>query len=436
MPVNVITGTAQADFLMGTKHRDLFHAGSGDDNIFPNGGHDTAYGGIGDDTVFGYFGNILIYGGAGDDHLVAASSVVDSHGRVYGGAGDDDIFLREDTVLARGGSGADMVAVYLLGGGGAVHGGAGRDTLNLNFDSNTFAQFDAMVVLATGSDATVSVNGMSALDIDGFEQLIVRTQDGDDQVRGGAFDDLIDVAAGNNMVMAGAGQDIVTYRTGGQNQLDGGAGSDMLRIVYGYLDTGLDLDLSADLGQDQHGSTFGNFEHFQVYGGGLADHAVLGQGGDTFHGSGGEDHGFGKGGADQMSGGSRDDVLSGGSGADTLSGGRGQDVLDGGWGADRFAFRWLDQAGDQITDFTSGSDHVAIRARGLDHLVPRGVLEAGLFHQDAALGTGGQFILRPGATPDSHDLIWDANGDAAGGETQILTLSNGATMTASDVLIF
>ena len=436
MPINVITGTAGADFLMGTNHRDLFLAGGGNDNIFPNGGNDTAYGGSGDDTVFGYFGNILIYGGAGADRLVAASSVADSHSRVYGGAGDDDIFLREDLVLARGGTGVDTIAVYLLGGGGAVHGGAGRDTLNLNFDTATFAQFDPMVVLATGSDAEVSVNGNAALDIDGFERLIVRTLDGDDQVRGGAFGDLIDVAAGSNTVMAGAGDDIVTYRTGGQNQLDGGDGSDTLRIVYGYLDTGLDLDLSTDLGHDQHGSEFHNFEHFQVYGGGLADHATLGDNADVFRGSGGEDQCFGNGGADQLSGGSRDDTLTGGTGADTLLGGRGQDVLSGGLDADRFVYRWLDQMQDEITDFTSGSDHIAIRARALDHLVPRGALDARLFHLDAAVGVGGQFILRSGAAPDSHDLIWDANGDAAGGETLIVTLAPGATMTASDILIF
>lgn len=63
--------------------------------------------------------------------------------------------------------------------------------------------------------------------------------------------------------------------------------------------------------------------------------------------------------ADMLRGGDGADDLSGGAGADTLTGGAGYDVLTGGAGADRFQFA-VDGSVDLVTDFTAGSDTLAL----------------------------------------------------------------------------
>ena len=120
----------------------------------------------------------------------------------------------------------------------------------------------------------------------------------------------------------------------GDDQIDGGAGDDLL---FGYY--GADQIAGGD-GDDQ------------LHGG--ADDDVI-EGGD------GADRLFGNAGDDQLNGGDGDDLLYGSLGDDVLAGGAGDDTLSGGSGADRFEFAGADPGIDVITDFGS-ADVLAIGA--------------------------------------------------------------------------
>jgi Ca2+-binding RTX toxin-like protein len=99
---------------------------------------------------------------------------------------------------------------------------------------------------------------------------------------------------------------------------------------------------------------------------------IGGAGNDSATGSAGVDTLTGGAGNDTLSGGAGNDVISGGDGIDAITGGTGKDTMTGGGGADTFSFASnattaatpvtisTSGASDTITDFTSGTDKIAI----------------------------------------------------------------------------
>ena len=147
-------------------------------------------------------------------------------------------------------------------------------------------------------------------------------------------------------------------------------------------------------------------------------------------------------GDDDLSGGEGNDRLQGGAGRDRLAGGKGNDVLSGGSeldqltggeGSDTFVFARSRNTVDEIRDFGSGQDRIEIYAYDLDSALPPGPVDAARFHQGAAVGTEGQFILINDG--DNDRLVWDANGADAGGEVQLMLLLGDSGLTASDIII-
>lgn len=434
MPVNLITGTDDADNILGTSQRDLIHAGLGDDWIVTLGGNDTSFGEGGNDTIFAYFGGDVLFGGDGDDLLVSSDFDSDLVGWIYGGSGNDVIGASDRFDVSYGGGGDDSISVNFRDGGEA-HGGAGSDTLQVNFyDLSAVAPDDRVIALLDGSDAGVRA-GQGYLSLAGFEVLNIITQAADDYIRGGALGDRIDAGGGANLVLAQAGDDTVAYRYGGQNFLDGGADNDSLQVVWQPGLTGLVLAVAGTTGSDGNGSRLTGFEHWYLVGGRLADQALLGDDQDFFNGRQGNDTCFGMAGTDRLVGGLGADLLSGGDGTDALLGGSGIDTLSGGQGADGFQFNKVDGAGDLIMDFQSGSDRILISGRTLDHVLPEGPLAGDQFHLGAAQGSGAQFIYRASGTIGVSDLIWDGNGTAAGGEVLIAQLWSAPQLLAADILI-
>lgn len=141
----------------------------------------------------------------------------------------------------------------------------------------------------------------------------------------GDLADDLDGGAGDDRLFGAVGDDILTGGTG-RDHMDGGVGSDSL------------------------------------FAGGGADFLIGGTGDDTLQGGSGADELSGGAGTDTLNGGTDDDVLYGGSGGDILIGGRGADVLYGGSGDDRMtggqgADLFVIQGGpgdDVITDFSAG----------------------------------------------------------------------------------
>jgi Ca2+-binding RTX toxin-like protein len=288
-----------------------------------------------------------------------------------------------DTVINHG-----LLAVTAEGATG-VRLGEGGDTLR------NHGVIETRVDLGTGGDV---------YDGRGAEQGgYILGSTGNDNLRGGAFDDSLYGGDDNDRVFGGAGDDEM-FESAGLDSLFGGAGDDVIGVFGveaasmsgGAGDDTIEGSLGADTlwggagddslngggGNDRYGvdslgdtvtelategtadvvqsgtisldlNSFANIEQALLTG--LASLNLAGNGlANTLSGNAGANRLAGNGGADR---------LEGGSGADTLSGGLGTDRLIGGAGADRFVFASAADAGigatsDRIDDFFSGFDRI------------------------------------------------------------------------------
>jgi Ca2+-binding RTX toxin-like protein len=189
-----VTGTTQADSIIGDFKDNILDGWGGDDYVFGGGGNDTIYGWTGNDYLDGWTGNDTIFGEAGNDTLLG----YDGSDILLGGSGSDSVFgengndilygygftAGEFDVLS-GGAGADLFA---LGDASALYyQGSGYGTIT---DFN-FAEGDKIQVLGSASNYSLSFqsfSGGAALDTLIFfgSDLIGVVQDNTDVVP--AFD--------------------------------------------------------------------------------------------------------------------------------------------------------------------------------------------------------------------------------------------------------
>ncbi len=145
-----MTGTPDADVIVGTDANDTINARGGDDIICGNGGNDSIMAGIGKDRVFGGTGDDTISGGRGID-LIRGEADDDT---LNGGEGRDTIF---------GGAGNDIV----LGNAGSdlLDGGNGNDTLTggIGHDVLRGAADDDRLDGRNGRDVLLGGNGIDSL---------------------------------------------------------------------------------------------------------------------------------------------------------------------------------------------------------------------------------------------------------------------------------
>jgi uncharacterized protein affecting Mg2+/Co2+ transport len=247
--------------------------------------------------------------------------------------------------------------------------------------TETGLTLQARAVTAEGSAADDTLIGTAAPDVlvgrEGAD--ILRGAGGDDLLLGGAGDDRLAGGAGNDRLIGGDGRDIADY-------------SDAAGPVR--------VDLSD----------------------GFADDGAGGR--DTLIGIEGV---IGSDSADRLLGNAHDN---------TLTGGRGADVLTGGAGADTFVLRGLADAGDTITDFTSGTDRIEIDATAFG-LAPddaifsviAGPYDGRSAGENAAYAAGRAALIYSAA---DHTLYYDGNG-AGEGYTVLATLQPGAVLAATDL---
>jgi Ca2+-binding RTX toxin-like protein len=161
-----------------------------------------------------------------------------------------------------------------------------------------------------------------------------------------------------------------------------------------------------------------------------------GSGNDRLNGNGGNDALAGGMGNDTVFGGLGNDTLTGGTGHDRLSGGVGRDVLSGGDGADVFIFDATLNAAtnvDAILDFNVVDDAIELENAIFTALgVSEGTLASGSFRVGSAAADSDDIIIYNSAT---GSLIYDSNGNVAGGAIQIATLATGLALTNNDFLI-
>lgn len=291
-----ISGTAEADQMVGTNATDILSGAAGNDFIF---------GLAGDDQLSGDEGNDFLFGGSGADEL-------------NGGNGTDTASYLASAV----GVGLDLVT--------GIHTGdaAGDSFISIeNFRLTEFA--DSFVMDDTG------VTGATNMDA------------GDDTFTGGAANDTVYGGEGNDDISGGDGADRLLGQDG-DDTINGDGGDDFIlgQIGNDVLNGGAGVDRL--YGAEGNDTISGGSERDYIYGGDDADELNGDAGNDLI--SGGD-------GADMLNGGDDNDALYGEAGSDVLNGGAGNDTLLGGADADTFAYAALvDEGLDVISDFEVGVD--------------------------------------------------------------------------------
>ncbi|MBI3446095.1 MAG: cadherin-like domain-containing protein, partial [Magnetospirillum sp.] len=139
-----------------------------------------------------------------------------------------------------------------------------------------------------------------------------------------------------------------------------------------------------------------------------------------------------------ITGGIGKDIMTGGTGADTFTGGVGADSLTGGGGADLFVYTGaadsqdnMATARDVITDFATGTDHIAISLSGTHVDVSGFSSVAGYNAGQATLALGG--VVGDGfySSGDQALYIYDQGASTAIGSGYVIGSAN--TIVASDL---
>jgi len=375
-------------------------------------------------------------GGAGDDSLAGGATKGAAADLLAGGEGDDTIYALDSALITRGrlmgNEGVDLLRLDATGWSGLLR-------RNLRID---LTEPDASQVLATGTT------------IEGFERLSVQTGDGRDTVIGGDAEvatfrrvpitlagktsyitvpgsplgDVIETGAGNDsldgrggrdLLSAGAGNDTVRVRFGDGDQVDGGAGFDVLLVEAATqgLPSAISFATAVREGTNLDGTNWSEavlvlpdgtqatgFETVEYLPGFTAAPLDL-----TFSRA-----------AGRVRGTLGDDLVRGGFGADSFEGLLGADTLFGGGGADTlisgtFDFPALAPAGARL-DGGDGDDLIRIRSGGQ----AQGGAGFDRLEGDLRAGRGAVMAELRGDAGTAGDLSW------AGFESLSLAFGAGA----------
>ncbi|MFC1456807.1 calcium-binding protein [Microvirga arabica] len=378
---NVLRGTGNDDNLQGRGGNDDLYGRAGDDYLSGGSGRDELYGGSGDDYLDGGSGHDKLYGNSGTDHLVGGSgndelSGGSGHDHLYGGSGNDRAYFNVST------GGSDIVNL-----------GSGYDTVSVT--ASTVGQVRLTFTSSEVGNGTAADAGTMTNQDGG---LAVRLQS---ENRAG---DLV----GNVSRFDDEGVTFVAARSG---------------LTFDVRD----LVSGAERGDRFEAVSLGTSgrDNLKAAKSGDAYYFNAGMGNDRV--TGGRDDDFLVGGADN-------DSLDGGRGDDTFIGGGGNDVLTGGSGDDAFIFAApLDPAGnvDRIRDFRAGDDTLRLDNTVFVGLTD-GALGANAFALSSAAGEADDRVIYDQST---GNLFFDADGGARDNQTLFATLTNRASITASDFFV-
>ena len=376
--------------ISGSGFSDLILTGAGGDSVLSGQGDDTVNGGAGNDSLFAGDGLDQVSGGTGNDVL---SGGADGASDTIDGGGGTDIVVYESLFesvfdpmvlsLANPASNTGAAAGDSYAGVEGLAGGTGGDTISGNGQANLL--FDGGVAFDENGKVT------------GFGDLV---------------GDSLSGLGGNDSLFSG----LV-----GPETVNGGAGRDTLFVDEGTTLDLLNPDNAFTLASIEVISSLNVFGSLSLSGNNAAN---------TFIGSLGEDRLLmGDGGNDTINGRGGGDFIQGGRGADRLTGG----TAAGQFGAteDIFFYDNKLEGGDTITDFQKNIDTIQIRTDGFS---TGGVRPTKIVIDDAPAGANN----RPVFLYDTDDgrLIFDANGNTAGGRTTLATLTGGPDLTQGDFLLF
>jgi Ca2+-binding RTX toxin-like protein len=316
------SGDLLANFenLTGSAYGDTLTGNTGDNLVNGGGGNDVLYGGQGTDTLLGDVGNDTLDGGAGNDTL-------------NGGDGSDTV----DYSTSGAGVTVDLRLATAQGGVGAAAGdvlidienvmGSGHaDTLMGNDSANTLngGGGDDLLIGFGGADILNGGDGVDRVSYAASGSGIVASLDGTVGIFGDASGDTI-VNVEN---ITGSSHDDTLGASSVANQIEGGAGTDIVSYANATSAVTVNLALTTQAGSGwETGDVFTNVE------------GVAGSGfNDTLTGNGSDNILYGNGGVDTLSGAAGNDILFGGFGDDLLIGGAGADEMYGESGTDTVSY--------------------------------------------------------------------------------------------------
>ena len=305
----------------------------------------------------------VMLGGNNSNSMTGTSS----NDTMLGLAGNDTLNGGIGNDALNGGIGNDT----LIGGAGvdALDGGAGIDRANYAASS-----LGVNVSLAAGTASGGDAQGDTLTNIE--------------NLTGSAFNDVLEGNAGDNRLIGGDGIDTLSYERAGSGV------TVSLAVTSTQTTGGAGADRSSGF-ENLTGSAFNDF-----FTGSSAANVLVGLNGN--------------------------DMLSGGGGADTLIGGAGNDTLTGGSGSDFFQFNSAlsgTSNADTVTDFNVAADTVQLENAIFTALgTTTGTLGSGMFFRGAAAHDADDRIIYNDLT---GALVYDFNGNAAGGATQFATLGTG-----------
>lgn len=222
---------------------DNITTGATNDTINVRGGNNTVVGGAGNNTVSATNGNNSITTLGDNDGVTVGSGnntidVGDGTNAVTAGNGNNTIDSGSgvDTIVV--GDGANNIetrdsadAITAGNGANSIDAGAGNDVVTAGNGANT-------IVAGDGNDVVTAGNGGNNVDAGA----------GNDAVTTGSGNDTITIGTGNDTVSAGEGNDVIIaagnldaswdnlLATPKKDVIDGGAGTDELRVNAGLVD--------------------------------------------------------------------------------------------------------------------------------------------------------------------------------------------------------
>jgi len=229
--IDVTTGSAR-DLLTGTAGNDILDAGDGNDYINGNGGNDRLIGGKGDDTIFdgqvsGSSPEVFdIDAGDGNDLVALQTPAQDLSGTIDGGAGIDTLRVSRLAELTI--KNFEILETN-------EYGFTGSAAQLESFDKiiglkDAFGSSLAVLRLTDNAHVDLSDElGSSRASISGTVSAIdVKTGNGDDLFTGTNGNDIFDGSGGNDTINGNAGNDMLTGGDG-NDQLFGGVGNDVIK---------------------------------------------------------------------------------------------------------------------------------------------------------------------------------------------------------------
>jgi len=338
-------------------------------------------------------GNINGTGNTGNNILTGNSG----NNTLSGGGGNDTLTGNEGNDILNGGTGADSLT-----------GGEGNDTYYVDNVGDKATENSN-----EGTDRVISSLEYTLEEEGNVENL---TLNGSKPING-TGNSQNNIIIGNNLnnTLTGLGGSDALDGKKGADTLEGGSGNDTYHV-----------DNSEDKVIEK--SAEGTDRVFSY----LSEYILLDNVENLYLQDEVDGKGTGNASNNTIVGDSSDNELIGGAGNDFLTGGTGNDILTGEIGSEIFYFHSPEEGVDTITDFSNTGkikDKLYLNATGFG-------LEKGTLTSD-------QFFLGSAATEDTHRFIYDngalfydEDGNGAGTQVKLATLTGAIALGVSDIVLF